>query len=747
MKSTFDLSPTLEITRWVDAFGPMNLQDGRTEYPIPGFRLVRYDDAWRPLAGNPATLSRDDAGNPAAIWEDTYGGAPAYGRPPDVTFPHFWPAAFDAWPYSGDIKDYSPMRFRGTVQTRVVQSAGVTGIEWTITIQDLRAPSRLLPQQIIRMPVGIRCPLPADARAYGCVEMFGHSPDPALTTAHQLESDVRNPEFPAEWYYLESELFGMRSDSPARPFVKDPAHLKESIHVGAPVAAWRGEGRLWTAIASEPDYGAATLWSEGGIRHFSTLYLKPGGTAHWKFVVWRQETDQPSRILLSATRTGGFFDALNPRDFAPKGPPEGPTLFDCISRLPTQMEQIRILRPRMVFLNFFWDHIGSLANCYGEWRSYEGFSLSESKMKSLIAELRSLNCKVGVYTTTPEAAESSRVVQDDDFLLDRWGRRFHAWEPGNWVIDPGHGDLAERLAKAEAEFCRHYGIDAAFIDRQDYMAVNANPARVGSSSDARLELIPSLRLGMILQNKKRMEYHRRINPGLSVGLNNTTLWAGVRYSDFNHLESGSQFHDLALPWLMQPSGIINLAHCGPLFLAGSGLNLFQVVGEQIKKPSFAEIVEELIRCSLVSGVEAQPYGDELFVDCKSTFFREGFDKDAPDEQKQALIDGMAQGGGQEWREMWEKARPALEAAAELVRVPICCWKSPDSGNPLPADFVFFAAEGEAGGFYAGMLNPSQKSFRPDHRVGGLHLEDEVPAGKARMWWKKPGTASVETIVF
>ena len=42
------------------------------------------------------------------------------------------------------------------------------------------------------------------------------------------------------------------------------------------------------------------------------------------------------------------------------------------------------------------------------------------------------------------------------------GRRFNAWEPGNWVVDAGNDDCADRLARAEAEFAKYYGFECVF---------------------------------------------------------------------------------------------------------------------------------------------------------------------------------------------------------------------------------------------------------------------------------------------
>ena len=62
-----------------------------------------------------------------------------------------------------------------------------------------------------------------------------------------------------------------------------------------------------------------------------------------------------------------------------------------------------------------------------------------------------------------------------------------------------------------------------------------------------------------------MRWQRKLNPQLMVGLNNTTQWAGIRYSDFCLLEGGDEVPDFALPWLLQPQGIVNKRHFPLIF--------------------------------------------------------------------------------------------------------------------------------------------------------------------------------------
>ena len=190
------------------------------------------------------------------------------------------------------------------------------------------------------------------------------------------------------------------------------------------------DGRQWWGIAGEAEYGAATLIGTDRLRHFTTLYLRPGGVAEWSFVLWRQETDAPQQLLLAATRAEGFFNQLNPLGFTPMGAPEGPIVFANVSRLPYQLEEVKKLRPGLVLLNYHYDHISSTANLYDAWRTYEGFAYSEEKLQRLIRRLKDSGCRVGFYGTTATQPESHRVVRQEDYFLDAWGRRIHDWEPG-----------------------------------------------------------------------------------------------------------------------------------------------------------------------------------------------------------------------------------------------------------------------------------------------------------------------------
>ncbi len=736
MPIAMTINDELAITQWKDMLGTYSAKTEHASLFTPSLRLIRYDDAWRLLAESVQSPQGNGTAAIQAAWRDTYGGTSPFGRPPNVTFPHYWPATFDLWPYAGDMLPVTPMNFSGNVITRPVSSSFGEGLLVTISITDLRDPGKAYPQNIIRMPVGIELPLQPQARIYGTAEMFND--------CRQLAYDLRDPALPRAWYYLESELFGGYTTRPGVTENADPGRPADPIHAGAPFVAASDDGHSWWGIASEADYGAATLIGSDRLRHFTTLYLRPGGVAEWSFVIWRQETASPQQLLLASTRADGFFNQLNPLGFTPKGAPAGPILFGNVSRLPYQLEEIRKLHPGLVLLNYQYDHISSMANLYGEWRTYEGFQYSEEKLKKLIAQLKAMGCQVGYYGTHATQPESHRVVQTDDYFLDAWGRRINDWEPGNWVTDPGHTDAAERYARAEAVFAHHYGLDAVFIDRLDFMGVNHNPARAGRGE--RLALVPSLRMGLIELNRQRMIWQRRLNPDLAVGLNNTTQWAGVRYSDFNLLEGGDDLRDPGLPCLLQPHGIVNKRHFPILFADFAGGNLFQVIGNTDTSKGFLATMRHFIRRSLVSGVVAQPYGDEIFVDRKSIFYQDGRDKNQPDEVKTALLASIPYYGGAEWRGYCDTIAPAIEAAQRLT-VPVAnVFPAPDEG-PFKFKHSFLARRGDSGGWYVGLMNESESAQRVSFHLSGINLSAELPPQSVGVWWLDPAGKEWKTLVF
>jgi hypothetical protein len=724
---------------WEDAIGKWPSSFGSSEEMVPpAFRLIRYDDSWRPLGapGDKPLVALFEQGESEASFEGIYGGdsGRAYGVPPGNRWPNFWPPSLDAFAFPSDIWPHVPMRFCGTVRTSPVASGGAVGTRFTVKVTDLREAGSPGTQNTIRMPVGIEIPMPAHARIFGTEE--------AYEGAGVVVGGLEDSSIPKSWYYLEPLLFGLRQERPEAESFKQPARNGSDLRVGAPIAAFSTDGHLWTSVASEPDYGAAALWSPGRLRFFSTLYLPPGESAEWSFVVWRSEAEDPSLLLLQCTRGGGFFDALNPRGFVPQGAPDGPIVFGNISRLAFQLDQVRALQPGLVLLNYHYDHISSTANLYGQWKTYEGFDYSEEMLRKLISDLRKAGAKsVGCYGTQIEQPESHRVLREDDIVLDPWGRRFHAWEPGNWIVDAGNRDCGERLARAEAELCKHYGLEAVFVDRIDHSGINANPARIGKPGDARLERIPSIRLGILELNKQRMKIMRELNPNLRVGMNNTTGWAGVRYSDWNQLEGGNTAASREICWLMQPDGVVDKRHTTPLFAAADMSNdYFQAIGEKAKPEGFLEVMRRFIGESLFGGVEASPYGDEWFVDEKSMFYNGSNAKSQPDEAKLAKIASVKWDGGAEWREMWEAIRPALAASRALATPPVRATNRPDSGE-IPPGCKLHARLGDNGGVYIAVLNTSDAATVLELRFANVLCHGEIPPNAVRVWWAEgPGEA-------
>jgi hypothetical protein len=119
---------------------------------------------------------------------------------------------------------------------------------------------------------------------------------------------------------------------------------------------------------------------------------------------------------------------------------------------------------------------------------------------------------------------------------------------------------------------------------------------------------------------------------------------------------------------LYPHGVANKKHFPMLFGDYDSANLFQVFGDAKSSSGFLLTMREFILRSLVSGVIAQPYGDEIFVDRNSIFFPPGRDKDQPDEAKATILAAIRYYGGAEWRADWEAVRPALTAARRLTTV-------------------------------------------------------------------------------
>ena len=164
MKPSIQVNPQLAITHWSDELGSIDFPAGASSTRTPAFRLLRYDDAWRPLAGEVQKLQGNGTASLDATWEEAYAGPRAYGRPADAAFPLYWPASFDAWPYAGDVHAYAPMLFSGQVTSRPVTTPHASGIEFTLTITAWRAPGGVYPRPgRWRRPDGVRIGRSTDA--------------------------------------------------------------------------------------------------------------------------------------------------------------------------------------------------------------------------------------------------------------------------------------------------------------------------------------------------------------------------------------------------------------------------------------------------------------------------------------------------------------------------------------------------------------------------------------------------------
>lgn len=690
--------------------------------------LIRFDDCWRPLVDAPASLD----GFGCMEWKDHWGSHNPYGHEPAQ---HVRPLDFDVWGDPNTLRMHNPINFKARLHVTPAEFNDIEGLHFNIEVTDLRTAEHPL-QHILKIPVGFRIPLQGNPEAFGIREMYL---DPEL-----IQQRVKDPHFCHEWFYLEAELFSTIQRNPMDGLGPQRRAWQKRVHAGAPMACFRPEGqKAWWALSGESDYGAAIHWREHDVLIFTTLYLKPGGKASWKSCLWRQEEENPANVMLSATSPGGFFDQMNPPGLERKGPPEGPVAFININRPEKQLEELRKVKPKLVILNYIYDHISSISNLYGEWTTYEGFHMTEEKLKALIAEIKAMGAKVGYYGTSVEQPESHAPLHQDDIVLDRWGRRFNAWEPGNWVIDAGNRNCAERLAKTEAEFAQYYGMDCVFVDRLDHLSVNAHPQRQGCPGNDRLECIPSVRLGLIELMKQRVKWQRKLNPDLLIALNNTTQWAGgVRYSDFNLLEGGMDL-DPPIFFLNAPHGIIHLQHYNVLFsdyeqdIVDHGIvqDEEQLKGFQTKRLAF-------FRDALADGVLALPYEDEIFVSPQSSFFKGWNNRELPDDEKWAFFDQLSYYGGAEWHNDHQQIAKALEVAHNTFPI-TKVWTTPES---LPENIRFSARQGQSGALFIGLRNLSETDITIDIQIATRHIQGQIPAGQTRAWFACTRCTELETVL-
>ena len=74
MTNSIHLNPQLAITRWTDDFGSQEFSAEADSTLLPAFRLLRYDDAWRPIASQVEAIKGSGSASLAAAWEEAYAG-------------------------------------------------------------------------------------------------------------------------------------------------------------------------------------------------------------------------------------------------------------------------------------------------------------------------------------------------------------------------------------------------------------------------------------------------------------------------------------------------------------------------------------------------------------------------------------------------------------------------------------------------------------------------------------------------
>lgn len=705
----------------------MQISDINKERPL-GFRNINwclYDDHWRNLA----TTCKENTNR----WLGHFGETPAYGH---ATEDWVRPLDLDVWGDPWTLQAHAPLPYEGTIDRVEIEGRE----QFTIRLQDLRPKDHPI-RKTLAIPVGLKIPYAPDTVAFGIKEMYL---EPEI-----IDQPINSPGFPREWFYLEAELFGQVAHHPMDGLGRAPDGQKGRIHCGAPMALFKsGASQAWSAVASESEYGAALQWNEDHLLFYTTLYLEPGEEAQWRLQLWDSATAQAENVYLEATRPGGVFDQLNPPAFERMGPPEGPIVFINVNRPDKHFEELRKIRPKLVILNYFYDHVSAVAGLKGEWTTYEGYAYSETKFKALIEKLRGMGAQVGFYGTQVEQPETHPPLEESDIVMDAWGRRFHAWEPGNWVVDAGNRNCAQRLAQAEAEFAQYYGFDCVFIDRQDHLSVNRNPARKGKQDNSRLRQIPSVRLGLIELNKERVRWQRKLNPHLRIGINNTTQWVGgVRYADFNLLEGGM---DLEPPvfFLNAPFGLIHKQHYALFFadLPHADVVDHGIVQKLGGENAFTAKRRQLYKICLADGVAPQPYEDEIFVPAGSLFAKDWNSREMPDEAKWAIYKDLEYYGAEEWREDEIHIARAMQVARRTFPIALISGRdSAEAANPKAIKDIRFSARlGTSGAFYAGIFNQSKTAFDLNKTVLGCSLQATIPAGKAMAWFRENDQAALET---
>lgn len=123
------------------------------------------------------------------------------------------------------------------------------GVRFTVAVQDMRSPQNPGSQATIRKPVGVELPLPKNGVCYGAGDIYEHYVP--------MEHALVDPALRRAWYYLEGNLFGMRTPRPEAESYARPCQESGDAHIGSPfatfLAAWRrrptGMSGSWMAKA------------------------------------------------------------------------------------------------------------------------------------------------------------------------------------------------------------------------------------------------------------------------------------------------------------------------------------------------------------------------------------------------------------------------------------------------------------------------------------------------------------------
>ena len=59
--------------------------------------------------------------------------------------------------------------------------------------------------------------------------------------------------------------------------------------------------------------------------------------------------------------------------------------------------------------------------CTAAGQTYEGFTMTEEKLRKLISRIKAMGARVGFYGTSVEQPESHKALKQADIVLDKWG--------------------------------------------------------------------------------------------------------------------------------------------------------------------------------------------------------------------------------------------------------------------------------------------------------------------------------------